>query len=585
MKIRPLFVVLLLITVALAVYFPTMYAPFNSVDDQVFATRLLNQKSFSLAQHIKPGGQGGYYRPLLTLSFQIDKYVGGLHEVFMHTFNIFIHVLNVILVFFLARSIGRVVRFEGLFAPAIAALLFALHPINSEAVNWISARSDLLAGSFVFASLVLLLRSLEQRSFFWGGLAALTFFGGALCKETALFLLPGVFLVMIWKTGRDRDQWLGRWFIFGGYLVSVLGYFSLRWGAYLNDRGLQKTSSLVARAVTSGTAQGPDISMPSTAFPWLDAVRVLLKSIGFYTVKLFQPLPLNFAITKIHWAYLIVGVILLVILMVLMWRRRPIGTLFVIAAGIAGSALFVLFANLAWTPVAERYMYIPSGLFAISLAYGGAVELRKFGKQRIAAFGVCLVLVLAGWSTFRRNLIWQDNLTLFEDTVQKSPDFPPARNELAMALYAHGRDKEAREIISHINMPESQRASLNMAGVYVRRGDYQAARDFLLVRLQNPGVLKHRILEMLIKVASQEAEETDDASLKRRNYLDILNWLEQLGDNPFLHYRKGRIYLWLGNHQEALAHFKKAAKGLPDDSAFKAAAIKLSKSLEDTEGE
>ena len=173
MSIRPGFLCLFLIFLSLGVYYPTLFAPYNSLDDQLLVQQLLNQESFSFARHFAPGGTYDYYRPLLTLTYDIDKYVGGLQESFMHLVNVSLHTINVVLIFLLAGRFSVVVGRKGNLLPFVSAALFSLHPLNTEAVNWIAARTDVLAATFVFSTLLCILTALEHRSLVLGGVGAL----------------------------------------------------------------------------------------------------------------------------------------------------------------------------------------------------------------------------------------------------------------------------------------------------------------------------------------------------------------------------------------------------------------------------
>ncbi len=162
MQLKGRYLVLLLLVVVFGVYYPSLFIPFNSVDDTRMVNNLLNADGISVWQPFHFGGSGNYYRPLLASTFIIDKYVWGLNESFMHLENILLHAMNVVLVFLIARRIALAEKLTLIEPLAFcAALLFALHPINTEAVNWISGRTDLLAGLFVLCSLLFLLRALS----------------------------------------------------------------------------------------------------------------------------------------------------------------------------------------------------------------------------------------------------------------------------------------------------------------------------------------------------------------------------------------------------------------------------------------
>ena len=582
MKLKAEFLCLFLIFISLGVYYPTMFAPLNSLDDYLMVDQLLNQNTFSLRRHFAPGGTYDYFRPLITLTFELDKYVGGLEESFMHLVNILLHTLNVILVFLLSRRFARLVGREGDTLPFLAAALFCLHPINTEAINWIAGRSDLLAGTFVLISLIFLFKALEYRSIVWCVGSVIALFCGFLCKETPLFILPAFFLILVWRPKTPFPAWRGRWVIVLFCLAAVALYFTLRWGAYTNDRGIGHTSKFVAQIVTSVRPAAYSVTANSQGFPFMEAVRVTMKVSGYYATKLFQPLPLTFAIDKVESWYVFPGLALAIILSILVFRLRPVGLFFVMSAFLGSSALLVLFTRLAWTPIAERYMYIPCSFFSIALVFGSADLVERLGWQKIVAGVIPLLLATSAWATVNRNMVWQDNLTLYQDTVQKAPDFGPARNQLAIALYAHHRPEEARIIIESTRVPEGQIASLNDAAILAEKGDCSGARAILLKRLMNPGVLEGRILTMLVKVTMDMAVKISDQSEKRPLYQEIVGWLERLesltGD-PFHLYQMGRVQLILKNRQEAQRCFSKAASRFPSDSIYKSPATKLARDL------
>lgn len=581
MKLRSAYQLLLLILVVLGVYYPSLFAPFNSLDDQLLVNQLLNQQGFSLARHFSPGGIYDYFRPLVTLSFEIDKYVGGLQEPFMHLVNVLVHTLNVVLVYLFAGEFGRFSGRDSSWLPFLSALLFAVHPIHAEAVNWIMGRSDLLAGTFVLAALLALLRCLDERSLPWGGFSALALLLGALCKETALFMLPGACFLLICRPLPGSSPWRLRWVLPGFYGLAVTGYFLLRWGAFKIDRGLGHTAQLVAHA-TGISVSAPAAASASDPFPLLEAIRVILKASGYYAVKLFQPLPLNFAIHRIDPLYIVPGILLLGLLLFMAWRRHLVGWLFLLSASIAVSALFVVFTQLAWSPIAERYMYVPCAPFVVAVVFGMAEQLRRPFHGRLVLGLLPLLVGAAIWATASRNIVWQDNLTLYQDTVDKNPDFAPAINQLAVALRENNRAEEARVLLARNRMPDHDVASLNYAAALWQAGDYAGARADLLGRLENAGDNKIRILEMLIGMTTEHINQVSDERLKRDYYGDILGWLERLREtlpNGFVYYRIGRVHLILGNRDDAQRAFAEAAKLFPPDSIYKGPSEKLAREL------
>jgi len=583
MKLSAFYQSLLLVLVVLGVYYPTMLAPLNSLDDQVFINQLLNQDGFSWSRLFAPGGTHNYFRPFLLLTFQIDKYVGGLQEPFMHLLNILLHLVNVLLVWRLACRFGALVGVPSHWLSFVAALLFAVHPINTEAVNWILSRTDLLAGTFVLCSLYALIVFLEKCSVTWGVVSALALLTGALCKETALFVVPAAVFLLFYNLNQNQKSWRFRWLLPLFYSGSVGIYFFLRWGAFHIDRGLGHTAKLASQMVGSYAPDAAAQTAVAVPFLWLDVLITVLKVSGFYAMKLFQPLPLNFAVNHVSLFYMVPGIILLVGLLVCAVRRQPAGWMFLASASIAVSALLVIFVCLAWTPVAERYMYIPSAPFIIGCVFSIGRHIKRPAEQRLAGVLVFSVLVFWGWQTADRNVVWQDNLTLYQDTVRKSPDFAPAKNQLALALQKHGRAEDAAEILANNEMPVSGLAAVNVAVALAEGGDYEAAKNDLLARLHDADdYQKAKILEKLVQLTDKYGRETQDEKLIRTVNQEVVGWLKQIrkiSPTGFNYYRVGRMQMFLGNKAEAQATFAEAARRLPADSIYKKSSVKLARDL------
>lgn len=580
MKVKSWYLPVLLVLGTLTVYYPTLFAPFNSLDDKMLVQHLINVKGFSLEHHFLPGGRGDYYRPLITLSYALDKYLWGLEESFMHLENILIHTLNALLVFLLARSLSRNLLLPSEWLPFVAAAVFAVHPLNTEAVNWITARTDLLAATAVLLSLLCLFRLHETGRSFWAYLGAISMGIGCLCKEPALFFLPGAIL-LIWSTrlsGKIQFRSLS-WPVIlrssTAYIFVVIAYFGLRWVAFHSDRGIESTVRVAAEGMKSA-------SMGQDAFALGPLLFVLCKAIGFYFKKFFMPLPLNFGIVRVSDIYFYFGMITIVIMLWMLWHRRLLSLLGLVSMILASSALLVVINPMAWTPVAERYMYIASGPFVLTVIFSLAIVTRKLSFDKVVPIFVVLLLSSAAYATVSRNLVWQDNLKLYEDTVSKSPHNISAKNELALALLAKGRDDEARAIFEQIRPPENQPTSLNRVTVFLEREEYQEAREFLLERLKYPGPYEIRILEYLIIVDTKFVEQSLTEEEKNRSYRAIIGWLKRLQEinyQPFHWYRLGRIYMRLGEKENAKKSFAKAAKLLPDGSPFKKPAAKLARKL------
>lgn len=577
MKIKTSYIFLLLSFVVLGVYYPTLFAPFNSVDDGRMVNDLLNVEHITLREIFIPGGSGQYYRPLLYLSFVADKFLWGLEESFMHLENILLHMINVWLVFGITCIVQPTTDNNRKGVAFVAALLFALHPLNTEAVNWISGRTDVLAGTFVLFSLFLLLLSLKSDNRFAGFLAAFFYLLGCLAKESAVFLLPGALLIIISRSASDEkvqdlsekslESFGAKRFLSLGFLLVPLAYFVFRHFALRQgDRGIGIATAQV---------------MGNTQTLWHNYVT-MLKVAGFYVKKLFIPMPLNFGIVTVSNLYIISGIALLFLVVLWLRKRDMVSALFFCAVCIGSSSLVVSVARISWTPVAERYMYMPCAIFAVAIV----IAMRRFVNRWSLTVSCSLVSVLLllffSWETVERNILWQDNLALAEDTVRKSPNFAPARNDIAIALMKRGRSEEAMKIFNSNKLGEFQAASMNKVLVYIENGEYQQAREFLLKRLENPTLYQDQVINKLIAVDEMIRSKTSNLQEQKecdQEILEQLKKLHRITNDPFCYYRMGRVAMMMGNKVEAGKYFAKAWKTAPKDSYYKAPAGKLATKL------
>jgi hypothetical protein len=156
-----------LVALAVLSLLPALFAPFVADDyyHVVAATQLGEALTRSWVLPIHLGGAWWtphdlsveYFRPLIVLSFAVDRLFYGWHAIGYHLTNLGLHALATLL----AWSIARRILGEG-FAAWSAAALFAVHPCHVQAVGWISGRTDLLAALFYMAALLAYFQSRER---------------------------------------------------------------------------------------------------------------------------------------------------------------------------------------------------------------------------------------------------------------------------------------------------------------------------------------------------------------------------------------------------------------------------------------
>jgi hypothetical protein len=567
--------VLFLAFVVLGIYYPAIFAPLNSIDDRGMYAYLSNTDHFTLHNIFASEG-GNYYRPILIVSYLMDKYVWGLQESFMHLENIVFHLVNTLLVFAIARKSALLQDIRSDVAPLLVALFFAIHPLHTEAVVWIAGRTDLLAGFFLFLSVWLLLR--QPSNLLITVLAALCMLVGCLAKETAIFFLPAALLFPFFAsqskadTASLRHVFLKNLPHFFAFSLAAVGYFCFRSGAFTrSDAGVVQVIKHVGGEKSAGL---------------LLNLTLFIKAAGFYLKKLFIPFPLNFGIIHVSDLYIPVGILLLVIVFWLLSRRTLVAFFFVCAAAIASSALMIPLLKQTWTPLAERYMYIPSAFFIMGLTF----SVQQWGKreqyQALITGLLCIVAVTFIYGTATRTILWQDNLALFQDTLRKSPGFVPAQNEIATALYERGRDRDASALIMSLKLPQelvnAQYGLISKSAALSQNGDFAAARVLLNQALNNPG--KHEIDISLRSLKLYDIEVARGLAQSSKVYPDrirLLTRLHTITGDPFYLYRLGQVHMQQKQKQLAQRAFSAAAVKAPKEAYWRKPAENLANDLAD----
>ena len=142
-----------------------------------------------------------YYRPIINTSFIIDYALGGTSPFIYRLSNIIIHILCTILLFHLFLNFKIDIKYAGFFA-----FLFALHPINVNAVAWIVGRNDMLYALFGITSILFLFQYCDKGKFHSVVLLFFSILLSMLSKETAL-MLPALILIISYfylKPGKKK---------------------------------------------------------------------------------------------------------------------------------------------------------------------------------------------------------------------------------------------------------------------------------------------------------------------------------------------------------------------------------------------
>lgn len=568
-RVRPWLKLALTVFLVLAVYYQTIDNPFSRFDDPFIVDVYGINSSLTFWDVITPG-RGFYFRPIVNLSYWLDSRLWGMNPTFMHLENIVVHLINVSLVFLIATRLPVSSHIKSL--PFLSALLFGIHPINSESVNWIAGRTDVFTGMFVLCAFYLLIRAVQEQSTRYAMFAFVVAFVGILAKETAIMFIPAAFLVAVyWQSGMPEysrfKAWRNRFLLFP-LTISIGIAAALMLLVYARRRG----DNAIALIFERGT----------------DKCIRMLEAFGFYVKKMFLPLPLNVAIVEIDPMYVYAGILALGVL-VLTFRKSGIPGIFLASSVLfVFPALFVATTAIAWTPYGERYLYIPSAFAVI-----GSLELthRLLVRWKSAGLFVpatCGIIVIAVMITLQRGKLWGDNLAMLEDIVAQSPNFGVARNEYGVLLKMTGQYDDAGKQFK-IAAQQKNKAyvdrmiRLNLIGIKLIGKEQDEAYRILLAEIGN----KPDADVELLKLLNIYDEHLLGTAASRENRKKIVADIVETNENLFLktrdpHYlfRSGQLELSVGNKSNAAVLFRKSFEHAHPDAYYREPARKLAEKLE-----
>ena len=454
------------------------------------------------------------YRPLTILSFAFDRAAHGLRPLGFRLVDLLLHVLNVLLVLGLAARLFRTTATAAFVDRAwLAALLFAAHPVHTEALGEIVGRAELLAAACATGSVLAFLRARDdgvpgRRGTGRAGLHLLSlglFVLGFLAKENAV-AVPALLLLADRLVVRRRPAW-------GFHAASLFALASVLALRVLVLGGLNPAGSIHF------------IDNPIAHLPFLQGRLTALKVLARYAVLLVWParLSIDYSYRAIPPAAgpldpgAVLGAVLVAgwaLSVVVAWRRAP-----AIAFGLGwlGAALAPV-ANLVFpigTIMAERLLYLPSVGFCLAAAPVIVVALERAlaipappagataaaeapRRPRAAAGGliVGLVVLSLGTRSAVRLRDWRDDYTVFKAALGVAPDNVRALFNYGSACEELGDDASATGAYRRALglWPEFADAHYNLAGVLARQKKWpEAVAHYREAVRQRPGDVRYLV--------------------------------------------------------------------------------------------
>ncbi len=501
---------------------------------------------------------GKNYRPVTVASLALDYALWGGRAAGFHATNLVIHLLAVVFVYLLA------LRLWGTDLPALtAATWMALHPINAEAVNYISARSSTMAAAWGLVAVVCYDRWAEARAgdrrpavgWLVAALGAgLLGFG----SKESVTVLP--LLIVVWDRARfgEASSWRAS--------VTRSMPFWLVLGAWLGGRYLVVGATLGSGAVPDGwLAQW-------AAFAAKIVVTAAMHSVWPVGLAVDYGWPEQLNALSAAVALLAVGG-----LVVAGFGLGRIDRRLACCAGWFGVAMLPVLALPYITRIAmyqEHRVYLAEigvgWLVGGVVAWGAPLVRRRIGVQFGAAAVGATLVIAAAWANGERTWVWGDAVRLWDDVLVRYPDSAVARNERGMRLLDAGQVDEAeQEFLAALRtLPRYRYTHLMLGMTYDKRGDTdRAISAYRMALALGPKFVAARLRLGLVYQAAGRLDEAlaeferalhDDPSASNARLLaaDILA-------------RRGRV-------EESFRYLEHVA---PDDPVYDEAQLRLGAEL------
>ena len=561
----------LIVLATLAVYANSFSGTFVFDDIKSIKENPSIQQSISQSLCPPRNGETVSGRPVLNLTLALNFALGGLDTWGYHATNVLIHILSALALLGIVRRTFELPLLKSqlgdaaLALAASIALLWAIHPLQTESVTYVAQRAESLAGLFYLLTLYCVIRgSQSEWGVGWHVAAVAACWMGAGAKET-LATAPLVILLYdcLFLGGSLRETLRRRWGLYVGLAITWV------WLA-----ALVKNAGLLMRRTELGVTD-----------PWSYAVSQPGVILHYLRLSLWpHPLCLDYGWPVAGTLGIIVpGVLVMLLLAATVW-----GMLKQRRWGFAGAWFFLILApSSSIVPLGqlafEHRMYLSLAAVVTLVVVGVYLGCRSLvGRGQLSAraatmAGVCLVVsagVALGTLTVLRNQTYRSELSIWKDTVAKAPNNPTANYNVAVAL---GGEKLIPEAIEYYERAiQLNRKSDRTTNPKVAQDSQAMAAYNCGLALANLGRRSEAVerYELAIRLSPEMARAHYNCGIVLaelgRSTEAIAHYQEALRIKPDyleVHNYWGSLLLGMGRTAEAVGHYQKSLEIAPNSTA------------------
>jgi len=515
--------VLLILFLTLVVYSNSLGGQFVS-DDEYFVVKNVNVKSLKNIPDFFMNRSAvafadlslDVYRPVTVLSYAIDYLFWKLNTFGYHLVNVLLHSANAILIFIFLYAL-----FGDIWIAAFASLFFALHPVETEVVSWISGRSSLLFLLFYLSALLLYIRGKI--------LPSLVLFAASLFSKEMAVTLP--LLIVAYDIHFPGKESLKRKiYKYIPYFIIVAAFILIR--AFVLKRVSQ----------CGWWGDSPYYTFLSMLVSFVDYLRVLVLPVNqcaFYITDIY---------TTIFHPKVLLGLALLLI---------SLGSIPLVFKRSKKMSFFMCWFFITILPVsnivplraliAERFLYIPSIGFCVLLAMALAKQ-----KKAIATAAAISIVVIYGLLTMIRNEDWRDPVLLAKSIIRVSPHNTWGYSCLGSAYLGDERYADAEKALKKaiVLSPDYSSPKTALGFCYLKAEKYEEAIALLTESLKSDP----RNLETLnlLGICYGSLKKYDEAIKRFESSIAI----DKTFVNAYLNL--GATYEFLQKHDLAIKEYNRA---------------------------
>jgi len=457
------FVLLVLVIVGFFVYFNSFsnklfWDDDDGITNNVYIKDLAYLPKYFSQNLIAGSGQtSNYYRPLVLTSFAITYHFFGLNPLGYHLVNLFWHIMAAWLVFLFLYQLSK-----RHWLSCWPALFFLVHPLQTEAVTYVSGLADPMSAVFILLSCLFYVLFRQQKAKYYLMFSVLAFLLALLSKEQSI-TLPALILMIEFLFFFKKTEWKKSLVLFLPFALLSAAYFLAR-VSFLNFND-------ILSGVSYAGVYDSSLKIRLLTFTW-----VFIK----YLSLLFAPFNLHMAyevmpITSI-FSWSVLGFILAMAVIIYLGKEY-LAKNKLIVFGLAWFLILLLpRTNIISInrPLYEHWLYLPMiGFWLVVILL---IEKIKIKKEIIIIFLSLLSLYFITL-TIKRNFDWRDPITFYEKNLTYTPNSFIQHNNLGMAYADAGRlDDAARQYQTAIAISDTYpQVHYNLANVLVAQNKIKEA--------------------------------------------------------------------------------------------------------------